>query len=235
VQSTDTRLFRAIEYLDIKQVHTLLAQNIDVDQRDDYQYTPLMRLADLSLVPPEPLLVNDIAKLLIDAGANVRAVNHHGVTALWLAVQAGNYPLVKALTDQGQSVLHQMSLNEFLDQIFPRHPSKLQRLEFAKVLDQFLAEKPDLTERNERGLTPLCIACKEGNSYAIEQLLASGADPNALSTSGNSPLEYFCNYAWRARSEGFSSIQLLLQAGANPNNESIVYDSEDKKSALFRW
>lgn len=226
-------LFRAIDSLDIQKVNESLTKDTDINQRDDYQYTPLMRLADSSLMPPEPVLISRIATLLIDAGANLYAVNNHGVTALWLAVQAGNYALVKVLTDQGQSVLDQMSLNEFLDKTFPRHPSRQQRLEFSKVLDQFLAETPSLVERNERGLTPLCIACKEGNSYAIEQLLAAGASPNMLALSGCSPLEFYCNYAWRARSEGLTSIQNLLQAGANPNNESIIYDGDDKKSALI--
>src|SRR4030095_4498107 len=43
----------------------------------------------------------EVAKLLVDAGANVRAENRYGVTALSLACQNGNTALVELLLEAG--------------------------------------------------------------------------------------------------------------------------------------
>jgi ankyrin repeat protein len=102
-----------------------------------------------------------------------------------------------------------------------------------------LTEKPDLEFIGEEYhyLTPLQIACKEGASEAIFQLLKAGAKPNVVASEGHntsSPLESLCNYAFRARSECFEAINALLNAGADPNLYSNdATQPENSKSALI--
>ena len=65
--------------------------------------------------------------------------------------------------------------------------------------------------RNELGITPLLLACTNGNAGMIGKLLAAGADPNIASPNGESPLML------AARTSSAGAINLLLAHGANVN------------------
>lgn len=79
--------------------------------------------------------------------------------------------------------------------------------------------------RDQYGQTPLMYAVEHNTPDVVAQLLGSGADPNAVTTAGWTVL----NYALRG-AETTRTIDLLLQAGANPTNlhyetyENDVYD-----------
>lgn len=229
---TSKDLFDAITELDFAQLTALIKQGLDVNASDEYGFTPLMKLIPASPSSQYDERV-DAARLLLKAGADPQAKNRYGETALSMAVEQGFLELVHLLTELGLRITDVVSLNSFLDQFWPRHPFLAQRINYTGVLEKILLERPDLEVRDERGRPALVIACKEGNTVAVDKLLQAGANPNRTSESGTSPLEALCNFAWRARSECLSSIRQLLEAGALPNNPENVMLDNDHKTALM--
>ena len=71
----------------------------------------------------------------------------------------------------------------------------------------------DVNARNDYGVTPLSLACSNGNAQIIETLLKAGADPNATVRSGETPLML------AARTGNVEAVRLLLtyRAAVNAN------------------
>jgi ankyrin repeat protein len=64
--------------------------------------------------------------------------------------------------------------------------------------------------------TALSEASCQGHAHIVTFLLDQGADPNALSDTGRSPL-------WRAAFNGHEDVcRLLLEAGSDPAHRDIV-------------
>jgi len=65
---------------------------------------------------------------------------------------------------------------------------------------------------NRFGVTPLALACQNGNAAIVEKIIKSGADPNAaLSELGETPL------MMAARTGNVDTVRVLLDNGANVN------------------
>lgn len=85
---------------------------------------------------------------------------------------------------------------------------KAERLEEVRGL---LEEGADPNARDERGLTPLHVACTKGNVELVKLLLEHGADPNAVGGAGLTPLHV------AAYSGHQGVVEVLLKWGANPS------------------
>jgi len=66
--------------------------------------------------------------------------------------------------------------------------------------------------RDDHNNTPLMFAAMNGNHEIVKYLLASGADPNALSEDGTTPL------GAAALGGDEETVELLIKAGARPND-----------------
>lgn len=220
--------FAAVQCLDIDTVNAYLAQGGDINTQDEVGNNLLWHLA--TMVYPDTLLrlelVNFAAQLMA-LGIDAKQHNKWGISPVYEAVGMGFYELVEIMTKQGIKLTDHISLNEFLFYKWPRHPSRQQRQDFPHVLTLLLNEKPSLTAtyQEHRHLLPLQIACKEGATQAILQLLAAEAEPNLVAAkhglgSRVSPIESLCNLAYRAKRECYEAIDALLRAGANPNQFS---------------
>lgn len=66
-------------------------------------------------------------------------------------------------------------------------------------------------EANRYGITPLALACQNGNAELVEALLAAGADPHLRLRGGETPLMI------AARTGKPASVQALLKKGADVN------------------
>jgi ankyrin repeat protein len=94
------------------------------------------------------------------------------------------------------------------------------REECEDILRMMLEEQPDLNQRADEKLqrTPLLLACGRGHHTAIEILLSAGADPCCKDSKGSGPLVYLTNYSWRARTDCWFPIYLLIKFGADVNS-----------------
>src|SRR5471030_3148334 len=80
-----------------------------------------------------------------------------------------------------------------------------------EVLQELITQKADLNKRDEKGYTPLIIACYNNQYAAAKLLLDAGADVNAADSGGNTAI---MGVAFK----GYPDIaKLLLANGADVN------------------
>src|SRR5688500_14879213 len=79
------------------------------------------------------------------------------------------------------------------------------------LLQTVLAQKPDVNIQDNRGFTPLILACYNGNMEAARLLLEAGAEVNLPDFGGNTALMGVCF-------KGYAPIaELLIANGADLN------------------
>jgi len=157
---------------DTNGVVLLLDKGADVNAKDNYGATLLMRVAMTGHT--------NTVELLLDKGANVNAKDNFGKTALMSAARIGNVETIKLLLDKGANVNAKDDLGE---------TALMSAAESGdtNAVAILLARGADINAVDADGLTALGLVGieKEFGYAAIEQLLKkSGA--TALSASGSS-------------------------------------------------
>ena len=172
----------------------------------------------------------EIARALLNAGADAARAQGPGPSALEQALQYGDEALVDAYMEEGYSLSvaaaarlgHVEGLGELLEQggdpgeasadgrtplqfaIENDHPEAL-----GVLLDYGASAEAPLPSWDQR--TPLHVAAARADTPVIEVLLERGADPNQLDRVGRSPL-------YDAVTHGREqSVRALLEHGADPN------------------
>ena len=146
---------------------------------------------------------------LIREGANVKAANRYGVTALYLACLNGNAPIVEALLKAGADPNTALPDQETVLMTAARTG----KVDAVKVL---LAHGANANAREGvRGQTALMWAAAEGNADAIRVLVERGADIQTRSNGG------FTALLFAAREGRIGAVKALLESGASVN-ESLA-------------
>lgn len=201
-----------------KWVQKLIEMGANADLTDEFGWTPLMQSVSVS---PDPTQVVD---LLVDAGADVNAVNVETESVLLIAAQRGHIEAVRHLIAAGANVnyegIHSWGYAPLIASVKENH------IEVVKLLVQSGAH---LDLQDKEGLSALFWSCylpytKDIALYLIE----SGASVHLKNERGETPLIYACNFFGRG---GFSEydaellydiVAALLKAEADPQfrNES---------------
>lgn len=192
-------IHRAIEAGDIELVKRILEEDPSaLSQLDDSRFRepPLLVAAAVGNV--------EIARALLEAGADIDAGDSDNSTALGVAALRRQGEMVAFLIESGANVNH-------------RDRKADCPLSFAvfggdeAIIQQLLDAGADLYFRNPNGETLLHIACSRNVRGLVEHLLESGADVDVLSANGGTPLSY-------TSMQGNAELaQLLLDHGADPN------------------
>jgi ankyrin repeat protein len=200
--------YRTIRANDLHRLETLL-KTADANTKDDHGVTPLMFAAAAGSA--------EAMKLLLDKGADPKAVNMFGSTALmWCATDLAKVRLlvdrgadVKAVSKQGRTALQLAAMSD--------HSADIVRLLLAKGADPKAVDGMQMTTLNAATL---------GNDLeSIRILVEAGVDVNAAgplmgadAILGESPLQN------AAANGNLAAVKLLLAKGANVN----VSSSRDK-------
>ena len=112
------------------------------------------------------------------AKKDFNAVNRHGKTPLFDAIETGSFTRVKDLLDKGASV-------------------------HIRTAPQSPWSRMTVNVPYPEGSTPLHAACLAGDPTIVKMLLKRGADPNALNVIGYKPLDYAisCIYHYERKLE----------------------------------
>ena len=156
---------------------------------------------------------SDIARCLVNHGANVRKANRDGVYPIHLAIQKGDAALMRLLHAQGASLAVVDSDGETVAHYASRskNPKIVEYLVEAGISLQKQTEivKPKLWQKDiseKKGITPLHIAALTANLPMMKVLIKRGANVEALTArgvstflsaawSGNTPaVKFFKNY-----------------------------------------
>jgi uncharacterized protein len=193
----DSPLVDAVKAGDIRTVHALLQQRVDVNGAEADGTSPLhwaVHRDDLEAVD-----------LLIRSGANVKATNRYGVTPLALACENGSAATIERLLTAGASP------NDFTadGETALMTAARTGNTHAVKTL---LAHGANVNGAETwRRQTALMWAASENNAAALRVLVEAGADVNVRSTGG------FTALLFAARAGHIEGADVLLGAGADVN------------------
>ncbi len=187
----------AAEKADWSRVRALLKQKIDVSAPQIDGMTALHWATHHD--------DQEIAGLLVAAGANVKAANRYGVTPLSLACTNGNGAMVELLLKAGADPNTSVPGGETVLMTAARTGA-------AGSVKALLARGASVNNKDERrGQTALMWAAAEGHAAVVQALIDAGADVRAPLASGFTPLLF-------AVREGHVGVaRVLLKAGADVN------------------
>ncbi|MAF76596.1 MAG: hypothetical protein CME60_00440 [Halobacteriovoraceae bacterium] len=191
-ESKEIELFNAIETNEIEKIEYLLSDSsIDLNVRDEQGNTLLLRAMDEGKL--------EIAKILLEKGANPLVENKRGLSVATAAALQFEAELFKDLVKKGAkanpSVLGKMNLLMNLS------------MEGQNELVSFIAEqKPeDVNLQDEFGNTALHYAVQGGHEQVVRELIHHQARNDIRNAQGDSPLDM-------AKNDGHTTvIKALLE------------------------
>jgi cytohesin len=178
-----------------------------------------------------------VAAYLLDHGAEING-SQNGSTALQAAAEAGNRGMVELLLSRGADVNVNTGSSGTPLCLAAKNG-------FQAVVEVLLAHKADVNASTDFLSTPLDLAARHRQTKIIQMLLAAGANPNLENRDGVTALSHAAGSRdivkmlldAKADANGgkidvpliaaiyardAASVELLLQAGANPNLKSAI-------------
>ncbi|MCJ1462733.1 hypothetical protein MMC07_001336 [Pseudocyphellaria aurata] len=229
------RLRKAVQNGDETKVRELLEKGVDINMQDDYGMTPLH----------DAVLSNSegIARLLLRKGAEIHTKDGDQRTALHLAVEKSYESMAQLLLDNGAQInskdwdesteLHSAVRNrdERVAKLLLEHGAKTEekdaggstalheaaRLGDEKIVNLLLEHDAKIEEKDRDGNTALHRAVRAGKATVVQLLLENGAIVVGKDQHGLTLLHYAVSF--NDQSEALLMLQLLLNHGANPNEQ----------------
>lgn len=190
-------LLRAVQNSDLNLVkEILLSKDYQIDEQNDLGETPLVVATHNNYI--------DIAKALIDAGADVNKQDNIQDSAYLYAAAQGKTEILSYIlkhSEPNQSVYNRFGGNSIIPAAEKGH------LDNVKLLLE--DGKVDINHQNNYGYTALieAVALRDGSEVyqkIVRELLNYGADTSLKDNSGKTAEDY-------AREKGFGNILRMLQ------------------------
>lgn len=143
----------------------------------------------------------DTAKILIENGANINAVDFEGWSALSYVVNNGDIEIAKLLLENKAKIKGELLLAI-------KSPIVESRINMMKLL---IDNKANINYTDENGFNPLNIAIESGNMELTKFLITNGANVNSLMQDGLSLIGY------AIAQNNMDLLQILIENGANVN------------------
>ncbi|XP_018323307.1 ankyrin repeat and death domain-containing protein 1A-like isoform X4 [Agrilus planipennis] len=191
-------LHEAVIKNDTETVRRILKEPVDVNSRNNKNYTLLICAAKNNKLEIVNYLLDTLEDIRVDCG------DVEGQTALHHAAVGGHLEVVKKLLDVGATVDKRNK-----DQRTPLHVAcEKGHVEVAKLV---LAHEANLEARDAEGNTPLHLAAQQQQTEIVQLLLDQGSDPDAENSKGFTPQHIACSLG----SKGI--LDSLLQHGSSIN------------------
>lgn len=177
VRTMEERHVGILDATTVEEVENALARGESVEQRGDFDKTPLMVASEKGLL--------DVVNCLLDHGANPNHQARHFTryTPLHSACQGGHVRIIERLVEAGAN------LNPTSIVITPLSMACSQGA--IDVIECLLRLGADTEHSVEKGSTPLIWACDRGQVDAVDRLLSAGALVNTVPSSGNDTCALF--------------------------------------------
>ena len=207
-----TPLMLAAASKNVATVKLLFAQNADPSATDDQNRTALHYACKAGDFQTASYLIH-VAKV------NAQHVSLSGKTGLHHAAKFGNYSLMTLLINAGCRVHDTAGYGRTAMMIAAGYPGKRSAPAVQALLDYCAS----VNEADNGGATALHFACQSNHYGAAEKLIAAGADVDAPSHFGRTPL------FTAARCADIKIVDLLLQSHCDltarmRNGQSVLED-----------
>ena len=189
-----------------------------INEFDQKQQTPLLRAISYGYMDP---VYVEIAKYLIEQGAEINHQDSDGFTALHYAAKNGHIDVVKMLLNKGASINVYPDETKFYKGETPLRSACSYPNANDKNLEvvKYLVEKGASLEKNNLSFqSPLTDSINSKAPLTVQFLLEMGADPNVPNNNNQTPL-----YLAIDKGLGTEVFKALLEAGADPNTGSPYY------------
>ena len=143
----------------------------------------------------------DTAKILIENGANINAVDIEGWSALSYAVNNGDIEIAKLLLENKVKIKDELL-------IAIKSPIVESSINIMKLL---IENGANINYTDENGFNPLNIAIESGDMELTKFLITNGANVNSLMQDGVSLIGY------AIAQNNMDLLQMLIENGANVN------------------
>ena len=231
------KLIESVYNEDLKQVKECLEQGADVNFNNKRHYSPPIISASMNGNL-------EIAKLLIERGANINATSKYGSegqyysTALIESAHKGHkehLEIAKLLIDNGADVNGKDTygwnpLMIAVNRGYMSDPDK-QSLEFAKFL---ISKGADINAKNEKDETALMIAMSNNSNKAIletiQLLINNGADVNTKNKYGKTALDYIISLKYLYAEQNFKEIKdFIVSKGGKLGSQVAIKNNQKAK------
>ena len=177
-----TALISAVSVGSIEMAELLLHKGALIDAQDRNGLTPLM-YAVLSTVFVSADRAYQMARFLLDHGANPNSATKNGDTALILTARKGDEHFLGLLLDYGAAIdTHgNYGLTALMCAVDYQH---------AVVMEYLLSRGADINARSQKGCTSLMLAAHHGLTGPLTILLKNGAAINLCDADGDTALSH---------------------------------------------
>ncbi len=152
----------------------VLGANLDWQDEDNYNFTALHRAAGYGRV--------EIARMLIDAGANLNVQNTWGNTPLRMGAGNGRVEIVRMLIDAGANVDAQDKWGKTSLNVVTYYGN-------AEIARMLIDAKANVNMQNEWDVTPLHDAAEFGRVEIAQMLIDAGARKDIPDNRGRLPYD----------------------------------------------
>jgi ankyrin repeat protein len=204
-ETAQDRLWAAINAQDATSLRIAIEQGADPNQPNHEGRPPLYR----ALVLQNQLLIDT----LLGKGADANANDHRGDPLIITAMSVGSAPATMAMINAGANPNARDTTGKSV-------LSYAVYLKQPEIIAALIAKGADVNAPSEAGdggnpAPPLFMAMKGGDLALVQQLIAAGANVNALDGQGSTPL----HRAVLARPAEYTTalVTTLLRAGADAN------------------
>ena len=158
-------------------------------------------------------------RALIKSGADVNARGGDGSTPLLWAAHQSHPEIARALIAAGATVdaVNDYGVTPLLE---------ASRTGDAVMVDALLQGGADPSRAHPEGETPLMAAARAGSLPAVRALLTRGADVNAAER-----FQQTSALMWAAAEGHGDVVDVLLEAGANPNHQGYITSLTERHNA----
>jgi ankyrin repeat protein len=200
----------------IEIVKMLLAKKVNINSEGFKKITPLMASFGYNKNIK-------LAKLLINYGANIKAVNENNESVLFRAISSyenasDNIKIVRLLLDRGVDIDTQSTV----DGSFPLlNAIDNGNIEIVRML---INKDAVINKRGKQGAildwaTPLIMAISKDDKEIVNLLLGNGADPNFANWKEETALHY------AIADNKYDMVKLLLEKGGSINRKDKMGDT----------
>ncbi|MDI9409016.1 MAG: ankyrin repeat domain-containing protein [Candidatus Pacebacteria bacterium] len=202
----ETALIAAAASARTKEVELLILAGADIEAKDYQHWTPLFCAVNAD---ERRGVIKDylkVAKILIDANADVNAIDKYGKSLLSFAIGTSNHEMIRLLIEKGANVnfKDKYGRTPLFNLIYFPHFSFSQNYNLRVIVGLLFAEQADVNIQDEDGNTALMMAARNGKSEIVKLLIEFNANVNLRNKYGQTAL---------SMAEGNDVIWLIVQAG----------------------